>query len=136
METVNDITGMFYVLGYPISQTWDGKFHTVRIKVTRPDCEVHAQPGYFNPKPFAEYSKLEKEIHLVDLALSAKPLSQDPTRFAMQAIPIACSPKGNLLFITEIPRGLGGIEDAELRSRALFSMPLMKLSIASVSRWT
>ena len=119
METVNDITGMFYVLGYPISQTWDGKFHTVRIKVTRPDCEVHAQPGYFNPKPFAEYSKLEKEIHLVDLALSAKPLSQDPTRFAMQAIPIACSPKGNLLFITEIPRGLGGIEGPRVEVSSL-----------------
>jgi hypothetical protein len=109
METVNDITGMFYVLGYPISQAWDGKFHTIRIKVARPDCEVHAQPGYFNPRPFAEYSKLEKEIHLVDLALSAKPLSQDPTRFTMQAIPIALSPKANLLFIAEIPQGQGGI---------------------------
>ena len=119
METLNNITGMYYVLGYPIDQTWDGKFHTVRIKVTRPDCEVHAQPGYFNPKPFAEYSKLEKEIHLVDLALSAKPLSQDPTRFAMQAIPIAYSPKGNLLFIAEIPRGLGGIEGPKVEVSSL-----------------
>jgi VWFA-related protein len=119
METVNDITGMYYVLGYPISQTWDGKFHTVRVKVTRPDCEVHAQPGYFNPKPFTEYSKIEKEIHLVDLALSDKPMSQDPARFAMQAIPIAFPPKDNLLFIAEIPQGQGGIEGPRIEVSSL-----------------
>jgi VWFA-related protein len=119
METLNNITGMYYVLGYPVSQAWDGKFHTVRIKVTRPDCEVHAQPGYFNPKPFAEYSKIEKEIHLVDLALSDKPLSQDPARFAMQAFPIACSPKGNLLLVAEIPRWTGGIEGPKIEVSSL-----------------
>jgi VWFA-related protein len=110
LEKIDTITGAYYVLGYPIKENWDGRFHTVRVKVTRPDCEVYAQPGYFNPKPFAEYSKVEKEIHLVDLALSGKPLSQDPARFAMQAIPIAVSPKNNLLFIAEIPRGHGDIE--------------------------
>jgi VWFA-related protein len=119
METVNDITGMYYVLGYPISQTWDGKFHTVRVKVTRPDCEVHAQPGYFNPKPFTEYSKIEKEIHLVDLALSDKPMSQDPARFAMQAVPVACSPKANLLLVAEIPRGAGGVEGQKVEVSSL-----------------
>lgn len=104
METVNNITGMYYVLGYPIGQTWDGKFHTIRVKVSRSGCEVHAQPGYFNPKPFAEYSKMEKEIHLVDLALAGKPLSQEPVRFAMQALPVACAPRDNLFFIAEIPK--------------------------------
>ncbi|MCK7525673.1 MAG: hypothetical protein MZV64_52735 [Ignavibacteriales bacterium] len=45
METLNSITGMYYVLGYPIGQTWDGKFHTIRVKVSRPDCEgSHARP--------------------------------------------------------------------------------------------
>lgn len=104
METVNNITGMYYVLGYPIGQIWDGKFHAIRVKVSRPGCEVHAQPGYFNPKPFAEYSKIEKEIHLVDLALAGKPLSQDPVRFTMQALPVACAPRDNLFFIAAIPK--------------------------------
>jgi VWFA-related protein len=119
METLNNITGMYYVLGYPIDQTWDGKFHTVRIKVNRPGCEIHAQPGYFNPKPFTEYSKIEKEIHLVDLALSGKPLSQDPARFVMQAIPIAFPPKDNLLFVAEIPQGQGGIEGPRIEVSSL-----------------
>jgi VWFA-related protein len=104
METLNNITGMYYVLGYPIGQTWDGKFHTIRVKVSRPDCEVHAQPGYFNPKPFGDYSKLEKEIHLVDLALSAKPISQDPVRFDMQALPVAGKPPENVALVVEIPK--------------------------------
>lgn len=104
METVNNITGMYYVLGYPIGQTWDGKFHSVRVKVNRPDCDVHAQPGYFNPKPFTDYSRLEKEIHLVDLALSGKPLSQDPERFVMQALPIASKPPDNVVFVVGVPK--------------------------------
>jgi VWFA-related protein len=103
MQTVNALTGMYYVLGYPIGQTWDGKFHTIRVKVSRPGCEVHAQPGYFNPKPFSEYSKLEKQIHLVDLALAGKPLSQEPVRFGMQALPVGCIPPDNLYCVAHVP---------------------------------
>lgn len=119
LEKIDTITGAYYVLGYPIKESWDGKFHAVRVKVTRPDCEVHAQVGYFNPKPYTEYSKIEKEIHLVDLALSDKPMSQDPARFAMQAIPVAFPPKNNLLFIAEIPQGQGGIEGPRIEVSCL-----------------
>lgn len=119
LEKIDTITGAYYVLGYPIKESWDGKFHSVRVKVARPDCEVHAQPGYFNPKAFAEYSKLEKEIHLVDLALSGKPLSQDPARFSMQAIPIASPPKDNLLFIAEVPQEMGGLQGRRVEVASL-----------------
>lgn len=120
METINDMTGMYYVLGYPVGETWDGRFHFVRIKVSRPGCETHAQPGYFNPKPFSEYSKLEKEIHLVDLALSGKPLSQDPMRFTMQPLPVASTPKDNLIFVAEIPRDVvAGIVGPKVEAASL-----------------
>ncbi len=42
---------------------------------------VYAQGGYFNPKPFAQYSELEKRLHLVDLALNDNPQFQTPARF-------------------------------------------------------
>lgn len=120
METVNNITGMYYVLGYPIGQVWDGKFHTIRVRVSRPGCEVHAQPGYFNPKPFAEYSKMEKEIHLVDLALAGKPLSQDPMRFIMQALPVARVPRDNLIFVAAIPKdALAGVAGPKVEIASL-----------------
>ena len=48
--------------------------------------KVHAQGGYFNPKPFTEYSKLEKQLHLVDLALTERPLFQDPIHFPIEAV--------------------------------------------------
>ncbi len=120
VERIEAATGAYYVLGYPIGLTWDGKFHSVRVKVSRPGCEVHAQPGYFNPKPFIECSKLEKEIHLVDLALSGKPLSQDPARFDMQALPVARTLKDNLAFIAEIPKdGLAGITGPNVEAVSL-----------------
>jgi VWFA-related protein len=120
LEKIDTMTGAYYVLGYPIKESWDGKFHTIRVKVSRPDCEVHAQPGYFNPKPFAGYSKLEKEIHLVDLALSAKPISQDPERFDMQALPVAGKPPENVVLIVEIPKNrLADIEGPRVEVASL-----------------
>jgi VWFA-related protein len=103
MEKIDTLTGAYYVLGYPIEESWDGRYHKIRVKVTRPGCEVSAQPGYFSAKPFPEYSDLEKRIHLVDLALSEKPLSQEPVRFAMQALPWSSSPPDDIRFIAEIP---------------------------------
>ena len=92
--------------------------------------------GYFNPKPFADYSKLEKEIHLVDLALSAKPISQDPARFVMQALPVAGKPPDNVVFVAEVPKDrLAGIEGPESKWRAWSLMPSTRSSTAGVPRW-
>jgi len=38
----------------------DGRFHEVRVEVKRPGCQVRAQSGYFNLKPFHDYTDLEK----------------------------------------------------------------------------
>jgi VWFA-related protein len=103
VEQIETLTGAYYVLGYPIAESWDGRFHKIRVKVTRPGCKVNAQSGYYNAKPFPDYSKLEKQIHLVDLALSEKPMSQEPIRFAVQALPWAPAQPGNIRFVAEIP---------------------------------
>jgi VWFA-related protein len=104
IEKVNASTGSYYVLGYPVSETWDGKYHRIQVRVKRPDCDVRAQFGYFNPKPFADYTDLEKTIQLVDLALADKPLSQTPVRFEMAALPFSWDPAGNLVFAARIPK--------------------------------
>jgi VWFA-related protein len=102
-EKVQTLTGTYYVLGYPITETWDGKYHKIKVKVSRPDCEVRAQAGYLDPKPFAEYSDLEKQIHLVDLALADSPLLQAPVRFTMEAMACNAAAPNNLGFVAEIP---------------------------------
>jgi len=102
-EKIQTLTGTYYVLGYSIRETWDGKYHKIKVKVSRPGCEVRAQAGYSDPKPFPEYSDLEKQIHLVDLALAENPLSQAPVRFTMQALSCSQEPPDNLGFVAEIP---------------------------------
>lgn len=120
MEKINTITGAYYVLGYPIMESWKGEYHKVRVKVARPGCEVNSQPGYFSAKPFPGYSDLEKRIHLVDLALSEKPLSQEPVRFAMQALPWASGPPDDIRFVAEIPVGrLGDVAGPHLEAVSL-----------------
>jgi VWFA-related protein len=104
-EKVNTMTGSFYVLGYPVSEKWDGKFHAIKVEVKRPGCDVRAQNGYSNPKLFADYTDLEKRITLVDLALAEKPLSQTPMRFDMAALPRSTEPANNLLLAAAIPAG-------------------------------
>jgi len=73
------------------------------VKVIRPGCEVRAQAGYFSPRLFADYTELEKKMHLVDLALSPKPLTQIPARFAMTAFFYSGGETDNLCSIAEIP---------------------------------
>jgi len=104
LDQVRILTGTYYVLGYPISQAWDGAFHEIRVEVKRKGCDVRAQSGYFNPKPFAEYSDLEKQLHLLDLALSDNPVFQAPARGTM--IPLAAGPAdetANLVLLTKLP---------------------------------
>jgi VWFA-related protein len=102
-QKLRTLTGYYYVLGYSVDETWDGRYHKIKVSVSRPGLEIHAQAGYFSPKPFSDYAAVEKRIQLVDLALSGKPLSQIPLRFSMTAIACAPPAKDNLCLAAEIP---------------------------------
>jgi VWFA-related protein len=106
MDLLQGLTGSYYILGYSIGEEWDGKFHSIRVEVKRKGCEVRAQAGYFNPKPFAEYSDIEKQLHLFDLALSDKPLLQTPLAFAMEALSYASGEEPRLLMLSKIPNAV------------------------------
>ena len=103
LDQLQDLTGSYYVLGYSIGEAWDGKFHEIKVEVKRKGCEVRAQAGYFNPKPFAEYSDLEKQLHLFDLALSDRPLLQTPAVFTMEALSYASGEEPRLQMLSKIP---------------------------------
>jgi len=104
LEKIQNLTGCYYVLGYYIDEKWDGKYHKLKVKVNRPSCEVHAQKGYFNPKLFSKYNKLEKMLHLVDLALSEKHVFQTPIRFPLVTMPCVIKGKPNLALFSKINR--------------------------------
>lgn len=81
-------TAAYYVLGYPVEETWDGKFHKVRVRVLRKGVDVETQGGYFSPKPFREYTSFERLLHIVDLALSEAPQFQVPFEIPVAALPL------------------------------------------------
>ncbi len=51
-EDVHAVTSNYYVLGYAIATSWDGKFHDVKVEVLKRGYRVYAQKGYFNSPPF------------------------------------------------------------------------------------
>lgn len=102
-EKIQNVTGNYYVLGYYIDEKWNGKYHNIKVEVKRKGCEVHAQKGYFNPKPFAELSEFEKRFHLMDLALSESPYLHQPLAFPLIALPCARESESNLVLLSELP---------------------------------
>lgn len=74
---VEALSGNYYVLGYYISQSWDGRLHELKVTVNRPDLQVLYQTGYSDPKPFAMLSELEKRLQLFDLVFSEVPVSTE-----------------------------------------------------------
>jgi VWFA-related protein len=66
-EKINHVTSHFYVLGYYVDDRWDGKYHEIKVELDNKDYAVHCQSGYFNSKLYADFSSLEKNLHLIDL---------------------------------------------------------------------
>jgi hypothetical protein len=103
LDLVQSITGTYYVLGYAISEQWDGRFHEVKVEVKRKGYEVRAQAGYFNPKPFREYTDLEKQLHLYDLALNERAFSRMMVNFPMTALSFVSGGQSRLGVLARIP---------------------------------
>jgi VWFA-related protein len=103
LEQVQDATAAYYILGYPINEAWDGQFHEVKVEVRRKGCEVRTQAGYFDPKPYAAYSDLEKRIHLFDLAINERSFSRLPGTVPMGAFAYAAGGASRLSLVARVP---------------------------------
>lgn len=103
LAQVQAATGAYYVLGYAVNEKWDGSFHEVKVEVKRKGCEVRTQAGYFNPKPYAEYSDLEKQIHLFDLAINERSFSRMPGSVPMTALTYAAEGVSRLAVLAGVP---------------------------------
>jgi VWFA-related protein len=103
LEQVKALTGTYYILGYSVGEREDGSFHEVKVAVKRPGCEVRAQSGYFNPKPFGELTKLERELHLYDLALNERSISRLPVSFPLTALAFGTGGTAGLEILAAVP---------------------------------
>ena len=101
-EDIHQMTGNYYVLGYYIQQDWDGQYHETKVEVKREGYVVYAQKGYFNPKPFSEFSEGEKKLHLADIAMNDIPYFEAPKPFSLEALPILGIEVSKLVLLSEI----------------------------------
>jgi len=106
LDELQTLTGAFYILGYAIPRAADGRYHSLKVEVKRKGCRVKSQTGYFNPRPFAEFSDLEKQLHLFDLALSDRPVLQAPQPFPVSALSFAAGSEGRLELVGKLPASL------------------------------
>jgi VWFA-related protein len=104
LDSVQGITGTYYVLGFSIDAPKDGKFHTIKVEVKRKGCKVETQAGYFDPKPFREYSDLEKRIQLFDLALNERSEGRVPRTFGVTALSYDAGGGPRLRVVSMIPQ--------------------------------
>jgi VWFA-related protein len=104
LEEIQQKTSHYYVLGYSIDDRWDGRYHGIKVRVRRPGCRVDAQGGYFNPRPFAEWTETEKMLQLIDLALAEIPHFENPLRFRLEALPYTSEGHSQLTLIARLSR--------------------------------
>jgi VWFA-related protein len=101
-KSIDTITANYYVLGYTIGDRWDGAFHKIQVEVKRKGCSVAAPEGFFNPKPYADWSDFEKKLQVLDLAVSDSPHLSVPVPLPVAAFPIFDSESGTVLLMSEI----------------------------------
>jgi VWFA-related protein len=103
LREIQNASSSFYVLGYTIGTSWDGKFHELSVKTRRKGCTVQAQTGYFNPKPFRQLTAMERKMDFLELALEEKSHFLAPLDLSLKAMPLTVEGLGALLTMAKIP---------------------------------
>ena len=119
---IQGVTANYYVLGYSIGEEWDGRRHEIEVSVKREGCLVSAPSGYFSPKPFADFTDFEKQIHLYDAVFNEHPQFETPVELSAALLPWRDETGSHLLFLTELP--WTGLPDVVLPQAELFSVLL------------
>ena len=99
---IQQMTSNYYVLGYYVKQEWNSEYHEIKIEVMGKDYVIYAQRGYFNPKPYFQYSAAERRLHLADLVFSDAPRSEAPIPFSLEGLPISGEKDSKLVLLSEI----------------------------------
>ncbi|MDH7494169.1 MAG: hypothetical protein QHH44_09795, partial [Candidatus Saccharicenans sp.] len=86
MEEIVNATKNFYIIGFKVDESWDGKYHKVKVRVKKKGYNVYSQAGYFNPKPFREYNNFERLLHLIEVALTEEPWPYVPVEIPVASL--------------------------------------------------
>ena len=103
-QDLQALTGNFYVLGYYVKESWEGKYHKIRVEVGRPDARVLVQDGYADAKPFARMTDFEKDLQLLDLVWSEQP-SSNPLPIVIDTLAPAAGTGAQACFLARLEVG-------------------------------
>jgi VWFA-related protein len=117
IEKIVERTDLVYVLIYqPKSLSKPGAFHELKVKVKAPGAKVVARAGYYEPRPFAALSPMERMLGAGD-ALTGGPRQDSFPTVALAAPFPSGGPLSQVPVILEIPGKLLLAGDTGAQSR-------------------
>jgi VWFA-related protein len=109
-----DDARMTYVLGfYPTSEVWDGRFHRISVKVSRPGLEVRHRQGYF---AVATQAQANAQRSAALQAAVASPIDASAIGLTLRIDPVEGKPSDYRLTVRIAP-GAIALEPAGPESR-------------------
>lgn len=82
----NDISH-YYVLGFYLDETEDGRFRKVRIQTQRPGVKLLYRKGFYSRKTFQKLDKVERIVHLKEGFYRNSPTNELAAKFSVNAFP-------------------------------------------------
>ena len=77
LENLLKITNAYYIVGYSPEDTKKaGRFRKIKLKTDRSGVKISYRKGYYEAKPYKEYSNLEKRLQLVEYIVSDIPSNE------------------------------------------------------------
>jgi VWFA-related protein len=74
LKNLLKVTNSYYIIGYyPENTKKKGKFRKIKIKTNRRAVRISYRKGYYEEKPYKEYSNLEKRLQLVEYIVKDVP---------------------------------------------------------------
>jgi hypothetical protein len=88
LQRLIDRTALIYIVAFqPGNLSKPGAFHELRVKVNAPTSKVAARSGYYEPRPYAKLTPIERVLASGDLLTGGAASSEIPVR--MIAAPFA-----------------------------------------------
>jgi VWFA-related protein len=101
-EGIQSFSNEYYILGYYVHESWNGQYHKIRVTVDRPGCQVFAQAGYSEPRPFGQWSEIEKKIQLYEMIYGDEPTLKRFETLAVDVLHIPGS-EGRVYLLAGVP---------------------------------
>ena len=88
LKTIADSQSFYYVLTYASSATAsDGRYHRIKVKVSRPGLKITHRKGYFAPREDPAYIALKKR-EILDALRAPGNLNEIPIHLSYNAFPV------------------------------------------------